>query len=161
MNRTNEAKVTSETALLAAQVLARLGDNPMAIGAAGAADNMTLPPHVADTIRQVLVNLAAGRDVAVSERREELTPNEAAVFLNVSRPYVVKLLDEGVLPFREVGTHKRIPYADLAAYKQEQRARSRVAMTELVRLSQEMGLYDDPQPMPPKSDYRIPAERNT
>ena len=160
MSRTNnETKVTSETALLAAQVLARLGDNPMAIGAAGAANALTLPPHMAEVIRQVLVNLAAGRDVAVSERREEVTPNEAAEFLNVSRPYIVKLLDEGVLPFREVGTHKRIPYADLAAYKHEQRARSRAAMTELVRLSQEMGLYDSPEPMPPKSDYRLPSDK--
>lgn len=159
MSLTNNTKVTSETALLAAQVLAHLGDNPMAIGAAGSADNLTLPPHIAEMIRQVLESLAAGRNVAVSERREELTPNEAAEFLNVSRPYVVKLLDEGVLPFREVGTHKRIPFADLAAYKHEQRARSRVAMTELVRLSQEMGLYDNPQPMPPKSVYRIPSER--
>jgi excisionase family DNA binding protein len=72
----------------------------------------------------------------------------------VSRPYVIKLIDEGVLPVRMVGSHRRIPYADLAAYKLEQSARSKAAMTELMRISEEMGLYDDPQPMPPKSAYR-------
>lgn len=158
MSRANETKVTSETAAFAGQLIARLGADPMAIGAAGSSETTPLPPHIAELIRQMLTNLAAGRDVSVTDRREELTPNEAADFLNVSRPYIVKLMNEGVLPYRQVGAHRRIPYADLAAHKWEQNARSRAAMTELVRVSQEMGLYDDPQPMPPKSAYRTKSE---
>ena len=157
MSTTTEANITSETALFASQLLSRLADGQMAIGAAGSPETVPLPPHIATLFEDILRKLATGHAVAVTEQREELTPNEAADILNVSRPFVIKLLDEGALPFRMVGSH-RIPYADVVAYKRDQRARSRTAMTELVRLSEEMCLYDDPQPMPPKSAYRDPVE---
>ena len=67
---------------------------------------------------------------------------EAAEFLNVSRPYVAKLLDDGVLPYRQVGSHRRIPYADLAAYREQERARARKAMQRLTSESEDLGLYD-------------------
>lgn len=83
-----------------------------------------------------------------------MTPVQAAEFLNVSRGFVAKLMDEGKLPFHQVGSHRRIPGAAVAAYKAAQEVRSRAAMAELVRLSQEMGGYDDEPPMPSKSAYR-------
>lgn len=158
MSTTIDTNITSETALFASQLLSRLANGQMTIGAAGSPETVPLPPHIAKLFEEILWKLATGHAVAVTEQREELTPNEAADVLNVSRPFVIKLLDDGTLPFRMVGSHRRIPYADVVAYKRDQRARSRTAMTELVRLSEEMGLYDDPQPMPPKSAYRDPVE---
>jgi excisionase family DNA binding protein len=154
MLTTTSDGISSESALFARQLLARLASGPIVVGSAGSDTTIPLPPHIATLFQQVLTALAAGHTVEVSEHRTELTPNEAADYLNVSRPYVIKLIDEGVLPARMVGSHRRIPYADLAAYKVEQSVRSRAAMTELVRISEELGLYEDPQPMPPKSAYR-------
>jgi excisionase family DNA binding protein len=154
MITTTSDGTSSEAALFARQLLVRLANGPIVVGSAGSDTTIPLPPHIAALFQQVLATLAAGHTVEVSEYRTELTPNEAADFLNVSRPYVIKLIDEGVLPVRMVGSHRRIPYADLAAYKIEQSARSNAAMTELIRISEELGLYDDPQPMPPKSSYR-------
>ena len=156
----SKTTVTSETALFASQLLGRLARGPMTIGAAGSPHATPLPPPIADLFEQILSKLATGHAVAVTEQREELTPNEAASILNVSRPYVLKLLEDGTLPYRMVGIHHRIPYADVIAHKREQRARSRKAMTELVQLSEDMGLYDAPQPMPSKADYREPPESN-
>jgi excisionase family DNA binding protein len=113
-----------------------------------------LPHVVAVLLREVLAALAAGQGVTVIAQDHEMTPSEAATFLNVSRGYVLKLMDEGRLPFRSVGTHRRIPGMALAAHRARQDVVSRKAMDDLVALNQEMGLYDNPGPPPPKSDYR-------
>jgi excisionase family DNA binding protein len=84
----------------------------------------------------------ADKNVTVAEPLEEITPNEAAEYLNVSQPHVAKLLDEGVLPYRQVGNHRRIPFADLAAYRDQERARARKSMRDVARLSEDLGLYD-------------------
>ena len=85
---------------------------------------------------------AAGR----LENLTELTPNEAATFLNVSRMYVMKLVQDGTLPHRLVGNHHRIPYADLAAYKRQERAKQRTAMDDLYALERNTGIVDGPPP---------------
>jgi excisionase family DNA binding protein len=70
----------------------------------------------------------------------ELTTQQAAEVLNVSRPFVIKLLESGQLPFRKVGTHRRIPAADLFAYKRQQTVDSEETMAELARHAQELAL---------------------
>jgi excisionase family DNA binding protein len=142
MPRANHRPITRETALFAQELIARLGEGPVSLGNSATGEMTPLPPHVAELMKQVLSSLAAGRGVSVNEALEEVTPNEAAEFLNVSRPYVAKLLDDGVLPYRQVGSHRRIPYADLAAYREQERARSRKAMQRLTRGSEDLGLYD-------------------
>jgi excisionase family DNA binding protein len=64
-----------------------------------------------------------------------MTPNEAADFLNVSRGTVTKPMDDGTLPFRSVGTHRRVPTAAVIAYDLKQRAQADAALNELTRLS--------------------------
>lgn len=113
-----------------------------------------LPPEAATMLREMLARMAAGEPVALITASSELTPAEAAEFLNVSRGFVSRLMDKGKLPFHMVGTHRRIPGAAVAAYKAAQQVRSRAAMDELVRLSQDMGGYDDEPPIPPKRTYR-------
>lgn len=115
---------------------------------------MPLPSSVAAMLREIVAKLAAGEPVALITASAEMTPNEAAEFLNMSRGSLTKLMDEGVLPFHEVGTHRRIPSAAVAAYKAAQQVRSRAAMDELVRISEELGLYEIGGPPPDKSLYR-------
>lgn len=110
-----------------------------------------LPDSAAAMLREIIAAFAAGEPVAVITQDTELTPNEAAELLNVSRGFVMKLLDDGVLPFRAVGAHRRIPGAAVAAYQAKQHATARVAMDELVRLGEAMGDYANPPDRPPKS----------
>lgn len=129
----------SDTALVQG-ILGKLGqDGPMTIGNAMTGDAYPLPPEVAAVVRQVLARIAAGREVAVTDPNAELTPNEAAAMLNVSRMYVMKLIQDGTLPYRMVGNHHRIPFAELAAYKSQQQAKSRAAMDEIYALDRESG----------------------
>ena len=116
--------------------------------------DVPLPLAVAQMLREMVTKLAAGEPIALITANAEMTPNEAAAFLNVSRGFITKLLEQGVLPHNEVGSHRRIPSAAVAAYKASRQAKQRAAMEEFVRLSEEMGLYDNPGPPPPKSAFR-------
>ena len=73
---------------------------------------------------------------------EELTSNEAARFLNVSRPYLYRLLDEGKIPHTMIGSHRRIKFVDLLAFRQQRDTECAAALADLTRLSQEAGLYE-------------------
>ncbi|HET9081867.1 MAG TPA: excisionase family DNA-binding protein [Trebonia sp.] len=71
----------------------------------------------------------------------KLTPQQAAEFLNVSRPYLIKLLEAGEIPFRLVGTHRRVRFRDLREYRNRDDLERRRAADELTQLSQDLGLY--------------------
>lgn len=108
-------------------------------------DELVLPPSAARLLLGILTELGEGNAVAFSPIQAELTTNQAAELLNVSRPYLTKLLDEGVIPFRKVGAHHRVRLADVLAYKKEMFAKRHAALDELTALDQELGLYDTPK----------------
>jgi len=89
----------------------------------------------------ILTNMAAGNAMSLVPIHAELTTQQTADFLNVSRPYVVGLLERGELAHHKVGTHRRVRFSDLMAYKQAQLAKSKARLGELAKLDQELGLH--------------------
>ncbi|MGH2588506.1 MAG: excisionase family DNA-binding protein [Dehalococcoidia bacterium] len=118
------------------------GRLPRLVGADGG--EMELPASVTSLLRRVVKLLADGHAVAVEPLERELTTQQAAEILNVSRPYLVRLLDRGDIPWTRTGTHRRVRLRDLLLYKQNRDAERRVALRELTRLSDELGLYGRP-----------------
>ncbi|CAG9409457.1 MULTISPECIES: helix-turn-helix domain-containing protein [Providencia] len=100
-----------------------------------------LPTSALTLLMAILGELAAGNAVQVVPVHAELTTQEAANILNVSRPHMVKLLEEGRLPFHKTGRHRRILFADLMQFKAQREKESLQAMQALVDQSQELGLY--------------------
>ena len=88
-------------------------------------------------IQQLLVNLAQNRAVSIIPIAHELTTHQAAEVLNVSRPFLVGLLDKGAIPHRKVGTHRRIRLEDLLDYQEKTRVDGEEALEELAKLTQE------------------------
>ena len=101
-----------------------------------------LPRSVFQVLKQVVYHMGHGRTIFVVPEEQTLTTQEAADILDVSRPYIVKLLDQGKIPFTKVGTHRRIRVSDLMKYNQQMEAEQEKALDELTRMSQELGLYD-------------------
>jgi len=134
-----EQRQALETSRLLAPLL---GDEfETQITAVGRHEVMPLPAPARRLLYEILREMAAGHAVAVLPVHAELTTQRAADYLNVSRPYLVKLLDEGQIPSHKVGTHRRIRLQDIANYKREDDARSRAILAELTAEAQEMGFY--------------------
>jgi excisionase family DNA binding protein len=103
-----------------------------------------LPDVAVRLLRGVVHHLARGRAITYLPSSNMLTTQQAAEILNVSRTHVVKLLEQGEIPFERVTTHRRIKPEDLLAYKRRRDAEQERHLTELARVSNEIGLYDDP-----------------
>lgn len=97
-----------------------------------------LPAFALRLLDEILSELAMGNAVKVVPIHAELTTQEGADLLNVSRPHLVKLLDENVIPHTKVGRHRRVKFADLMDYKQRRTTESRQAMDELAAQAQEL-----------------------
>ncbi len=98
--------------------LAELNDN-LAASRAESRDYVAIPKETAVWIRDLLEDVADGRLVHAPEPDEEMTTQQVANLLGVSRPFVVKLIDDGRLPGHKVGTHRRVLTRDAYAYKQK------------------------------------------
>lgn len=103
--------------------------------------HIELPTSALTLLMNILGELAAGNAVQVVPVHAELTTQEAANILNVSRPHMVKLLEEGKLPFHKTGRHRRVLFADLMQYKAQREKESKEALQELADISQKLGLY--------------------
>ena len=101
---------------------------------------LSLPRRFASLMIEVLTEVAQGRAVSIDTEEEELTTSEAAELLNVSRPHLVKLLEEGEIPFHKVGTHRRVYREDVLEYKARRREEAEEAMQNLTDQAQELGL---------------------
>lgn len=102
--------------------------------------DVILPGRVFDALLELLRHTAEGNAVTLVPVHAELTTQQAADLLNVSRPHLVKLLESGELPFHRTGRHRRIFAKDLFTYRDERREKSRQAFEELAELSQKHGL---------------------
>ena len=93
---------------------------------------------IANAIQEILQHFVRGEAIQVVPVFEDMTTQEAADWLHVSRPHLVKLLEQGQMPFYKVGNQRRIRFADLQAFQRQAREN---ALDELSQLQQEMGLY--------------------
>lgn len=101
---------------------------------------IAIPPGAVRLFLDVLTQLGQGRAVTILPKKAELTTQEVADYLNVSRPYVVKLITSGKLPARMVGTRRRIAFHDLVRFDEADRKQRRAALDEIGQLDQELGL---------------------
>ena len=106
----------------------------------GEQPSIELPPQALKFIGQLLGVMSEGRPIVLMPADKELTTVEAANFLNVSRPFVIKEIEEGRLPHRMVGTHRRVAFEDLLAYARKMRENQAAALERMADNARELGL---------------------
>lgn len=102
--------------------------------------SIAVPPAALKLIGQLLGTMSEGRPIVLMPMAQELTTVEAANFLNVSRPFVIKEIEAGRLPHRKVGSHRRIVLEDLLEYAQKMRADQAGALERMADNARDLGL---------------------
>ncbi|MFN6528044.1 helix-turn-helix domain-containing protein [Nostoc sp. ChiSLP03a] len=122
------------------RILSVKGSQPKLVGANG--EKITIPEPIYQVLLQVVHAMASGKAISIIPQQQELTTQQAAEFLNVSRPYLIKLLEQGEIPHIKVGSHRRVRFDDLMNYKQQRDVKRDQLLTELTQMSQEAGFYE-------------------
>jgi len=99
-----------------------------------------IPASAAHLLVQILDEMSKGNAVKLIPVHSELTTQEAADLLNVSRPTLIRLLDEGKIEFHKVGTHRRVPFKSALAYKRQIETERKAVLAELAAYDQELGI---------------------
>ena len=102
--------------------------------------DLILPRKAIELLRDILAEMAQGNAITLMPVQAELTTQEAANMLNVSRPHLIKLLESGELPYFKVGTHRRVRLNDLLAYKARRSEDSEQALQALVDQAQDLDM---------------------
>jgi excisionase family DNA binding protein len=134
-NKVPESQSSSDRAA-ARDVLAQLREGGDLV-VAGKGGRVAIPPSIAREVVTLLAAYADGRTPIVAAADDEVSTQEAALILNLSRPTVVKLLDEGRIPFRKPGTHRRVQMSDLIGFKARLEQDRTAALDKLASLTQE------------------------
>ena len=103
-------------------------------------ESISIPASAFRLLNSILTEMAKGNAVTLIPVHAELTTQQAADILNVSRPFLIEQLEKGVIPYRKVGTHRRVMFKDLMEYKQTMDHNRLKALDELSAIDQELGL---------------------
>lgn len=122
-------------------LLESAGQNRVALAVGG--ESRPMPAPLVKLLIDILRHYRNGRAVVVVPETQELTTQEAANLLGVSRPYLVRLLDEGQIPSYKVGSHRRVLFSDLITYKKRRDQRRHELLNQIAREAYEAGLYDE------------------
>lgn len=101
-------------------------------------ETIAIPQSAFHALKLIVRAMAQGQTITLVPHERELTTQEAADILHVSRPHLVKLLDEGVIPHYKVGTHRRVRVEDVLTYREQRAGVRREKLDELTRLSEEL-----------------------
>src|SRR5271170_7155540 len=135
-----EAKQAEETSRVLSPRLR--SKTPLRLRVIGAPEDETviIPASAAKMLVGILDEMGRGNAVTVIPVHAELTTQEAADMLSISRPSLIQLLDEGKIEYRKVGTHRRVRFEALMRFKRHADAERRAALDELAAYDQEFGI---------------------
>ena len=135
-----EAALAKETSRVLASRMRGKGLMQLRIGDGPSGETLKVPAVAVRLLVRILEEMAHGNAVTVIPVHAELTTQEAADLLNISRPSLIQLLDEGKIEHRRVGTHRRVRFDGLMKYKRQADAARRAALAELAAYDQELGI---------------------
>lgn len=141
-NRLASSELTSEDRALLEQISREVfgPERPALIGSGN--ERIPLPEPIYQALVRVVRAMQDGETIMLTPENETMTSQAAANYLGVSRPFLIKILEENKIPFHHVGTHRRVQIRDLREYEKQRDKERRVAMKGLFDKIQEAGKYD-------------------
>ena len=106
----------------------------------GSDELVTIPLKALKLLKAIISNMAEGKSIALLPTDAEITTQQAAEMLNVSRPHIIKLLEKGDIPFKKVGSHRRILLQDMLAYEATFKKKRRKQLNALSKEAQKLNL---------------------
>ena len=137
-----EQRVALQSYAVLAEALEQVQDPNPEIEIAATPNKIKVPLKVLKLLAQILRATSEGKPIAVVPIATEMTTQAAADMLGCSRPHLVKLLEEGILPYTKVGRHRRVKLEAIMNYKKQQKAAQRQLLREIMQDDEEIGLYD-------------------
>lgn len=135
-----DQRVARESLPVVAQALAHKQAEDISIQIQQGTYSVVIPTKALHLLVVILSSMAQGKAISLIPADSELSTQQAAQMLNVSRPHLVKLLEEGAIPFKKVGTHRRVLLEDLVAYQTQQQQIRNEQLQFLAQQAQELGL---------------------
>jgi excisionase family DNA binding protein len=136
----NEAEATiAKAAASKLRTVAKSG-NDIKISVQGADVIVPLPARAVDLIFRILETMGEGVPISVIPHQAELTTQQAADYLNVSRPFLVQQIEANKLAYRKVGSHRRIRFSDLVVFENNSKIKQSAAMKRINEKAQDLGL---------------------
>lgn len=136
-----ESAVAKEASRQLSQLLGAAGEFRVQSQAAGKrVESVALPISAVRLLAEILTQMAQGNAISLIPIHAELTTQQAADLLNVSRPFLIKLLEQGRLPFRKVGKHRRIRFSDVLSFKQRSDEQRRATLEQLAAEGEELNM---------------------
>jgi excisionase family DNA binding protein len=105
-------------------------------------EKIKIPIQALRLLTKILQATAQGKPISVVPHAMEVTTQSAADYLGCSRPHLVKLLEEGVIPYTKVGRHRRVRFEDLLRYKKALKASQKKLLIEMMRQDEAYNMYD-------------------
>lgn len=105
-------------------------------------ERIKIPIQALRLLSKILHATAQGKPISIVPLAMEVTTQSAADFLGCSRPHLVKLLEQGIIPFTTVGRHRRIKFEDLQKYKKAMKASQKKLLIQMMKQDEEYNMYD-------------------
>lgn len=137
-----ESTIAHESSIALARQIQKGEDLKIRVEGDQEEEIIVLPATIVTLLLGMLRMKANGVSLALTPLHSELTTSQAAEIINVSRPYMIKLLEAGEIPYHKVGSHRRIRREDVMTYKQNRRRERAAILDELTAEAQDLGLYD-------------------
>ncbi len=138
----SEQKVAIESYSTLSTVLAQLKTEDTEIEIEETNDRIKIPLRALKLLGDILKAMSEGKPISIVPVATEVTTQKAAEILGCSRPYLVKLLEEGRINFTKVGKHRRILFEDVLKYKSEMKQQQKNHIIDIMNFDEEIGLYD-------------------
>lgn len=135
-----KAAMQSHSALAAA--LAQIHNEATEIEIEETQDKIVVPSRALKLLQDILQAMSEGKPVSIVPVATEVTTQKAAELLGCSRPFLVKLLEDGEIPFTKIGKHRRIMFEDVVNYRKKMKDEQRKHLIEIMNADEEDGLYD-------------------